>query len=130
MNFRGKPYIKLVGESDANAGYNNVAEYSRLQNSSLSHFLFRYYKLDNLKFKYFHSVISNLINLNLIFATPCLKVPHSLPASKRECGVFGPGMAKNSICTTRISVCVCGGGASVFSSLHREKKIFTLKERH
>ena len=31
------------------------------------------------------------------FATPWPKVPHSLPAPKWECGIFGPGMAKNSI---------------------------------
>ena len=39
-----------------------------------------------------------------IFATPWTKMPHSLPALKRECGVFGPGMAKNSIYTTGIKL--------------------------
>ena len=38
------------------------------------------------------------------FATPWPKVPHSLPAPKRECGVFSPGMAKNSIRTTGIKL--------------------------
>ena len=31
------------------------------------------------------------------FATPWPKVPHFLAAPKWECGIFGPGMAKNSI---------------------------------
>ena len=39
-----------------------------------------------------------------LFATPWPEVPHSLPAPKRECGVFGPGMAKNSIRTTGIKL--------------------------
>ena len=34
-----------------------------------------------------------------IRAIPWLKVPFSLPAQKRECVIFGPRMAKNSIRT-------------------------------
>jgi hypothetical protein len=32
-----------------------------------------------------------------LFTIPWLKVPLSLPAPKRECGIFGPGMVKNRI---------------------------------
>ena len=32
-----------------------------------------------------------------LFTMPQLKVPLSLPARKRECGIFGPGMMKNRI---------------------------------
>ena len=42
--------------------------------------------------------------INSIFDKPWPKAPHSLPAPKRECGVFCPGMAKNSIRTTGIKL--------------------------
>ena len=41
---------------------------------------------------------------NYFFATPWPKVTHSIPAPKRECGFFGPGMVKNSIRTTGIKL--------------------------
>ena len=40
----------------------------------------------------------------LFFVIPGPKTPHSLPAPKRKCGVFGPGMTKNSIRTTGIKL--------------------------
>ena len=39
---------------------------------------------------------------NLIFTIPCPNVPLSPPAQKRECGIFGPGMVKNSIRSTGV----------------------------
>ena len=38
------------------------------------------------------------------FTIPCPKVPLSLPAQKRECGIFGPGMVKNSIRSTGVKL--------------------------
>ena len=39
-----------------------------------------------------------------IFHHTLAKVPLSLPAQKRECGIFGPGMGKNSIRTTGVKL--------------------------
>ena len=40
----------------------------------------------------------------IIFTIPGPKVSHSLPAQKRECGIFGPGMVKNSIPSTGVKL--------------------------
>ena len=39
-----------------------------------------------------------------IFTIPWPKVPLSLPAQKSECGIFGPGVVKNSIRSTRVKL--------------------------
>ena len=38
------------------------------------------------------------------FTIPWPKVPLSLPTQKRECGIFGPGIVKNSICSTEVKL--------------------------
>ena len=41
---------------------------------------------------------------NFSFTIPWPKVPLSLLAQKRECGIFDPGMVKNSICTMEVKL--------------------------
>ena len=55
----------------------------------------------------------------LFFTMPCPKVPLSLPAQKRECGIFGPGMVKNSIRSTGVKL---ASPYLVFAESHGRKK--------
>ena len=49
------------------------------------------------KFRCLLNFVILMISRNIFFTIPWPKIPLSLPAAKRECGSFGPGMKKNRI---------------------------------
>ena len=79
---------------------------------------------------------------NILFTIPWPKVPLSLPAPKRECGIFGPGTMKNhirnmginsqSIClpkpSARVAIYTCSGVANSLPPLLCNVLISTLKQ--